>query len=135
MLAVMTMHADQLDVPVAAARGLIAEQFPQWAHLPVRSLSSAGTVNALFRIGDHLTGRFPLQRIEVAAARQWLQDEAEAARELAGRTQYATPEPVAIGEPGAGYPLPWSVQTWVPGTPATEDDPSGSMDFAHDLAT
>ena len=130
----MTMHADQLDVPVATVRRLIANQFPQWVALPVRPVASSGTVNALFRIGDHLTGRFPLQPIEVAAAREWLQEEAEAARELAGRTAYATPEPVAIGEPGAGYPLPWAVQTWVPGTPAAEDDPSGSVAFAHDLA-
>src|ERR671916_19326 len=134
MLATMTMHVDQLDVPIATVRRLIAEQFPQWTHLPVRAVASSGTVNALFRIGDHLTARFPLQLIEMAAAREWLEEEAEAARELAGRTAYATPEPVAIGEPGAGYPLPWSVQTWVPGTPAAEDDPSDSMAFAHDLA-
>ena len=130
----MSMHANQLHVPVETVRCLIAEQFPQWADLPVRPLPSSGTVNALFRIGDHLTGRFPLQQIDVAVARRWLQDEADAARELAGRTAYATAEPVAIGEPGAGYPLPWSVQTWVPGTPAAEDDPSGSVAFAHDLA-
>ena len=135
MLAPMTMHADQLSVPVETVRRLVAEQFPQWAELSIRPLASSGTVNALFRIGDHLTGRFPLQPIEVAAARQWLQEEAEAARELAGRTAYATPEPMAIGEPGAGYPLPWSVQTWVPGTSAAEDDPSGSVAFAHDLAS
>ncbi len=134
MLTMMTMHADQLPVPVETVRRLIADQFPEWAALPVRPLASAGTVNALFRIGDHLTGRFPLQLLDVAAARQWLEEEAEAARELAGRTAYATPEPVAIGEPGPGYPLPWSVQTWVPGTPAAEDDLSGSEAFAHDLA-
>jgi aminoglycoside phosphotransferase (APT) family kinase protein len=134
MLATMTMHADQLYVPVKTVRRLVAEQFPQWAHLSVRAVPSSGTVNALFRIGDHLTGRFPLQPLDPVAARQWLEKEAEAARELAGRTAYATPEPVAIGEPGPGYPLPWSVQTWVPGTPATEDDPSGSMAFGHDLA-
>jgi aminoglycoside phosphotransferase (APT) family kinase protein len=134
MLAPMTMHADQLDVPVETVRRLIAEQFPQWAALPVRSLATAGTVNALFRIGDHLTGRFPLQPLEVTVARRWLEDEAAAARELSGRTAYPTPEPVAIGEPGPGYPLPWAVQTWVPGTPAAEDDPGGSVPFAHDLA-
>jgi len=32
------------------------------------------------------------------------------------------PEPVALGEPGAGYPLPWSVPTWLPGTVATDED-------------
>ena len=134
MLATMAMHADQLHVPLETVRRLIAEQFPEWAALPVRPLASAGTVNALFRIGDQLTGRFPLQPLEVAEARRWLEEEAEAARELAGRTAYATPEPVAIGQPGPGYPLPWSVQTWVPGTPAAEEDPGGSVAFAHDLA-
>jgi aminoglycoside phosphotransferase (APT) family kinase protein len=134
MLATMTMHADQLPVPVETVRRLIADQFPQWVALPVRPLVSAGTVNALFRIGSELTGRFPLQRLEAAAARQWLEEEAEAARELAGRTAYATPEPVAIGEPGPGYPLPWSVQTWVSGTPVAEEDLSESVGFAHDLA-
>ena len=134
MLATMTMHADQLHVPLETVRHLIAEQFPQWAALPVRPLASTGTVNALFRIGDRLTGRFPLQPLEVAEARRWLEEEAEAARELAGRTAYATPKPVAIGQPGPGYPLPWSVQTWVPGTPAAEEDAGGSVAFAHDLA-
>jgi aminoglycoside phosphotransferase (APT) family kinase protein len=134
MLVTMTMHADQLDLPVESVRRLVAEQFPRWAALPIRPLPTSGTVNALFRIGDHLSGRFPLQRTEEAAARRWLEEEAEAARELAGRTAYATPEPVAIGEPGFGYPLPWSVQTWVPGTPATELDLSGSVPFASDLA-
>ncbi|MPZ01007.1 MAG: phosphotransferase [Actinophytocola sp.] len=55
-------------------------------------------------------------------------------RELAGRTRFATPEPVALGEPGADYPLPWSVQTWIPGDAASDEDPSGSVAFAHDLA-
>jgi aminoglycoside phosphotransferase (APT) family kinase protein len=41
---------------------------------------------------------------------------------------------VAIGRPGAGYPLPWAVQTWLPGVTATDDDPGGSVAFAHDLA-
>ena len=51
-----------------------------------------------------------------------------------GGPRFATPEPVAIGEPGAGYPLPWAVQTWLPGVTATDDDPGGSVAFAHDLA-
>jgi aminoglycoside phosphotransferase (APT) family kinase protein len=46
--------------------------------------------------------------------------------------RFRTPGPIAIGEPGAGYPLPWSVQTWLPGTVATEQDPSSSIDFAYD---
>jgi aminoglycoside phosphotransferase (APT) family kinase protein len=66
--------------------------------------------------------------------RRRLTREAGAARELHGRSRIATPEHVAIGDPGAGYPLPWSVQTWLPGTDATVQDPGGSTAFAHDLA-
>ncbi|MFD2768218.1 phosphotransferase [Micromonospora eburnea] len=68
------------------------------------------------------------------ATRRWLESEAEAARELLGRTRFPTPEPVAIGEPGEGYELPWSVQTWIPGTVATDEDPGHSVTFARDLA-
>jgi aminoglycoside phosphotransferase (APT) family kinase protein len=128
------MHADQLSVPAEVVRALVDEQFPQWRRLPVRSLAASGTVNAIFRIGQRLAARFPLQSQKAEVARRRLEAEADAARELAGHTRFPTPEPVAIGEPGAGYPLPWSVQTWVPGVAATEEDPGGSAAFAHDLA-
>jgi aminoglycoside phosphotransferase (APT) family kinase protein len=130
----MHMHADQLTVRLETVRGLIDEQFPQWRGLAVTSFASRGTVNAIFRLGDELAARFPLQPGAVADVRRQLRAEAAAARELIGRTRFPTPEPVAIGEPGPGYPLPWSVQTWIPGVVATEDDPSGSIAFAHDLA-
>jgi aminoglycoside phosphotransferase (APT) family kinase protein len=128
------MHPDQVDVSVEAVRELVDGQFPQWRGLPINSLASQGTVNAIFRIGELLTARFPLQPEDVELARRWLVTEAAAAEELAGRTRFATPEPVAIGEPGAGYPMPWSVQTWVPGVVATDEDPAGSVGFACDLA-
>ena len=35
---------------------------------------------------------------------------------------------------GAGYPLPWPVQTWLPGTPATDESHAHSVAFARDLA-
>lgn len=128
------MHPSQLDVPLHTVRRLVADQFPQWGSLPIRQVASHGTVNALFRIGEDLVARFPLQPGDVASTRRWLEAEAAAARVLLGRTRFATPKPAGLGEPGAGYPLPWSVQTWVPGTVASENDPGHSVAFAHDLA-
>ncbi|MEV8315131.1 aminoglycoside phosphotransferase family protein [Streptomyces sp. NPDC059900] len=130
----MKMHADQLTVSPERVRMLVEQQFPAWRSLPVRSIDSQGTVNAIFRIGDRFTARFPLQAADTESTRRWLESEAAAARELAGRTRFATPEPVALGEPGAGYPLCWSVQTWLPGVVAAHDDPGGSYAFARDLA-
>ncbi|WP_250562042.1 aminoglycoside phosphotransferase family protein [Sphaerisporangium fuscum] len=128
------MHDGQLTVSAETVRLLVDEQFPQWRGLPVTGVAGAGTVNAIFRLGDHLTARFPLESGDVDVKRRWLESEAEAARELLGHTRFPTPEPVALGEPGAGYPLPWSVQTWLAGVVATDDDPGESVAFAHDLA-
>jgi aminoglycoside phosphotransferase (APT) family kinase protein len=128
------MHANQLAMSVGMVRELVDTQFPQWRALPVGRVASAGTVNAIFRIGDKLAARFPLQLQDVDRTRRWLESEAEAARELLGRTRFATPEVVALGAPGAGYPLPWSVQTWLPGEVATDEEPGQSDAFARDLA-
>lgn len=126
------MHADQIAVDDDVVSRLIAEQFPRWRDLPVKRVASQGTVNAIFRVGDELAARFPLQPRD--DARRWLAGEAEAARELLGRTRFPTPEPRGIGEPGHGYPMPWSLQTWLPGAIATDADPGESAGFARDLA-
>lgn len=128
------MHANQLTVSIQMVRQLVDEQFPEWRSLPIQSIASQGTVNAIFRIGDQLAARFPLEPRDVQSTRRWLESEAEAARQLLGRTQFPTPEPVALGEPGPGYPLPWSVQTWLPGVSASDEDPGESVAFAHNLA-
>jgi len=128
------MHPGQLAVALGTVRALVYQQLPLWRASPIRRVDSEGTVNALFRIGDRLVARFPLQPADADWTRDLLESEARAACELAGRTRFPTPEPVALCEPGFGYPLPWSVQTWLPGVTATEDDPSASAGFARDLA-
>lgn len=128
------MHDDQVDVPAEVVATLVKEQFPQWSDLEVRPVRSTGTVNTIFRIGDDLAARFPLRMADADTTRSDLEREARASAELAQVSPFPTPEPVALGEPGAGYPMPWSVQKWLPGTVATDADPSGSEEFAEDLA-
>jgi aminoglycoside phosphotransferase (APT) family kinase protein len=55
-------------------------------------------------------------------------------REFAAHSTVAAPHPVAIGAPDDGFPLPWSVQSWVPGRTATPDAAACSTTFARDLA-
>ncbi|HEX3716074.1 MAG TPA: aminoglycoside phosphotransferase family protein [Trebonia sp.] len=130
----MAMHAGELPVSAELVRDLIASQFPRWRGLPVSRLASPGTVNAVFRIGDRLAARLPLRGTDPDAARRSLESEAAAARELAAATRFPVPEPAAIGEPGGGYPLPWLLQTWLPGVSGDRDDPARSEPFAADLA-
>lgn len=130
----MVMHDDELHIDEEIARRLIAEQFPALRHHPVRQMVTEGTVNAIFRVGPDLTARFPLRSADLTAIRAQLSREAAAMRELAGCCPFPAPMPVAEGSPGRSYPLPWSVQTWVPGSAATPSGLARSGIFAHDLA-
>ncbi|MFI6406333.1 aminoglycoside phosphotransferase family protein [Streptomyces sp. NPDC050548] len=130
-----TMHVDQVDVTTENVAALIQEQFPQWSGRAIQPLSSTGTVNAIFRIGDDLSARFPLRLADTTEVQAVLEQEARASAELAQMSPFPVPEPVALGKPGAGYPMPWSVQTWLSGTIAIDADPSASDAFAEDLAS
>ncbi|MDG4780358.1 aminoglycoside phosphotransferase family protein [Micromonospora sp. WMMD961] len=128
------MHADQVDVAVDAVAALVAEQFPRWRGLPVRPLPSAGTVNALFRLGPDLVLRFPLRPSAYPDLRGELRREQEHARMLAAHLPVAVPEPLGLGEPGEGYAGSWAAYRFIPGQTA-ERDRVGDLDaFARSLA-
>jgi aminoglycoside phosphotransferase (APT) family kinase protein len=131
----MAMHTDELHVDAATARRLIAEQFPQWNHLRVRPLTTDGTVNAIYRIGDELTAGFPLHTADPAAINAELIREAQAMKELHDSCPFPTPTPIAVGHSGHGYPLSWSIQTWVPGDVASPTAVAHSTAFVLDLVT
>ena len=76
------MHDDQVDVTAETVAVLIREQFPQWSGEEIRLLPSTGTVNAIFRIGDDLSARFPLRLADAAETRTVLEREARASAEL-----------------------------------------------------
>ena len=112
------MHADEIPTDAQLVRRLVAAQFPQWAELPVSAVDSAGTDNALFRLGPDLVARLP--RIHWAAT---LADkEYEWLPALAPQLPLAVPVPVAKGSPADGYPWSWTVCTWLDGrNPAPEN--------------
>lgn len=128
------MHDDEVPIDLDIARSLIRQQFPQWRDEPVRPVPSAGTVNAIFRIGSGLAARFPLRRQDPTSLAAALEDEAAAMTELSQHCPFPSPTPVAIGHPGSSYPLPWSVQTWLPGTNPGPDSHAASTTFSLDLA-
>jgi hypothetical protein len=51
------MHADEVDTDVSLVGRLLAAQFPQWADHPIEPVHSAGTDNALYRLGDDMAAR------------------------------------------------------------------------------
>lgn len=105
------MHADELDIDEALVGRLVAEQFPRWAGLPVTRVASAGTDNAMYRLGDDLVVRLP----RLPGGADQIEKEQRWLPHLAPHLPLAVPAPLAQGEPGAGYELPWGVYTWLDG--------------------
>ena len=89
-----------------------------------------GTDHAIFRLGDDLVVRLP--RIGWAVGQPEL--EQEWLPRLARHLPLAIPRPVALGEPGAGYPYRWAVHTWLPGESATSERLADPVEAARDVA-
>jgi aminoglycoside phosphotransferase (APT) family kinase protein len=105
------MHDDEVSTDETLIRRLLAAQFPQWAHLPLRPVESAGTDNAIYRLGHDLAIRLP----RIASAAGQVEKEQEWLPRLAPHLPLAIPAPLALGAPGAGYPWRWSIVPWLDG--------------------
>ena len=129
-MAATKMHADEVATDAGLVRRLIAAQFPRWASLPITPVPSAGTDNALYRLGDDMVVRMP--RIhwatgQIEMERRWLPH-------LAPHLPLAIPTPLAVGEPAEGFPWAWSVYRWLDGDNATLDRLADPDQAARDLA-
>ena len=112
------VHDNEIVTSVDQVSRLVAQQFPQWANLPVRRLPVGGTDHTLYRIGDDLVARLP--RIDWASGSadkdsRWLPF-------LAPHLPLDVPAPVAVGEPGEGFPFRWAVVPWLPGSNPSNDN-------------
>ncbi len=110
-------RAEELVVDEATAARLVAEQHPALADLPVRAVRSIGTVNAVFRLGDDLCLRMP----RVPDWAESLDRELRWLPVLAPHLPLPVPQAVAVGGPGAGFPLRWAVLRWIEGEPYDDD--------------
>lgn len=108
------MHDDQIHSDEAVVRALLREQLPRWADLPVEPVASTGTDNALFRLGDAMVARLPLQ----PSAAQPIDTEQRWLPVFAPVLPVEVPTPLAVGAPTAAFPCRWSVHSWVAGDDA-----------------
>ncbi|ACQ82338.1 aminoglycoside phosphotransferase [Beutenbergia cavernae DSM 12333] len=127
----MTRHGTQIPtIDVELARRLVADQMPQWSHLPVRPVELSGWDNRTFRLGDDMSVRLPSAegyREQVAKEQHWLP-------RLAPHLPLPVPTPLALGRPALGYPWPWSVYRWIDGAPAATAPIADHVTFARDVA-
>jgi len=128
--AAVRMHADEIDVDPGLVRTLLAAQFPEWAELPLEPVFPRGTDHAIFRLGDDKSVRLP--RIEWATGQA--EKEAYWLPRLAPQLPLEIPRPLALGEPGLGYPWRWCIHSWLPGEPARIERISDPVQAARDAA-
>lgn len=124
------MHADEVGSDVSLVRRLLAAQFPRWADLRIEPVPSAGTDNAIYRLGEEMAVRLPRHpgaRGQVRKEQRWLPT-------LAPVLPLAIPAVLAQGMPADDYPWHWSVWTWVDGEIATFDRLADPSQAATDLA-
>ncbi|GGR63179.1 aminoglycoside phosphotransferase family protein [Streptomyces roseolus] len=122
--------SDGVDVDAALVRRLLAAQFPQWTHLPVERVDSAGVDNALYRLGDDKTVRLPRSpwsAEHIRKEQRWLPV-------FAPQLPLAIPTPLGKGTPGEGYPWHWSVYQWLDGRDAIDTPLADEHEAARALA-
>jgi aminoglycoside phosphotransferase (APT) family kinase protein len=119
-----------MDINVSLVNQLIAEQFPQWAHLPVKPIELSGWDNRTFRLGQDMSVRLPSAEgyaAQVTKEQQWLP-------RLANLLPLPIPTPLAMGVPSNEYPWDWSIYRWIDGENASNDSIGNQNDFAEDLS-
>lgn len=128
------MHEGQLELAFSQVVRLVARTLPAVSGAEIVPLDGVGTTSYIYRLGSRYVARFPMVAGDPEAARAELAAEHAAMAAFGKVSPFAAPEPVAIGNPGRSYPMPWSVQTWIDGAVATPTSNPSSADFAHDLA-
>ncbi|WP_105418924.1 aminoglycoside phosphotransferase family protein [Neorhizobium sp. T25_27] len=118
----------EIDVPLV--RGLIAEQFPEWAGLDVRPVTNGGWDNRTFHLGDSMSVRLPSAERYVAQ----VEKEHRFLPALGPRLPLPIPVPLGLGKPGGGYPWPWSVYAWIAGDRSSLQAIADLTVFAEDVA-
>jgi aminoglycoside phosphotransferase (APT) family kinase protein len=126
----MKMHHGEIGIDTTLVGRLLADQFPDLTGLPIAAIKTTGTVNAIYRIGDHLCARLP--RVQNWAADldkewRWLPF-------LAPHLSLRIPEPVAMGRPANGYPFPWAIYRWLDGRSYSDELIDDERQAAADLA-
>ncbi|WKZ46545.1 MAG: aminoglycoside phosphotransferase family protein [Anaerolineales bacterium] len=127
---VTKMHENEIYTDENLVRRLLAGQFPKWKDLSIRRVSSSGTDNALYRLGNEMVVRLP--RIDWAIDQ--VKKEHEWMPKLAPHLPLEIPVPLEMGEPAEDYPWNWSVYRWLEGENRTVDNLPNPTQTAVDLA-
>jgi aminoglycoside phosphotransferase (APT) family kinase protein len=123
------MHTDEIDIDRDLVRRLVNAQFPQWSSLSIEPVKSAGTDNAIYRLGKTMAVRLP----RIASAALSIDKEYSWLPRFAPKLPLAIPVPLCRGMPAEGYPYSWAIYRWLDGDNATVECIADLSQAARDL--
>lgn len=120
-----------MEITTSLVKKMIDTQFTEWSDLEVYPVAKSGHDNRTFHLGDKMAVRLPsgpdyVPQVEKEA--KWLPF-------LAKYLSLPISNPIAIGKPSEDYPFTWSVNSYLDGETASEDNISDKCRFAKELAS
>ncbi|MFC3909340.1 GNAT family N-acetyltransferase [Legionella dresdenensis] len=99
------------NITIDLARQLIAEQFPEFAHLPIEPVEKQGHDNRTYRLGREMLIRMPTAESYALKVPK----EQSLLPKLAPRLTVSIPAPIKMGAASGRYPYPFSIYKWLEG--------------------
>lgn len=128
------MHENEHEVDEQLVRDLIQSQCPQWSELPLKSVASSGTDNALFRLGSEYIVRLPRIEWGEGSANKSTNKEYEWLPKIARFLRTSISEPIFKGNANESYPWQWIVAKWNEGYNPEFEKENEYAELAKDLA-
>lgn len=103
---------NEIKITTDLASKLISEQFPEFAHLKIKSVAEQGHDNRTYRLGNDMLIRMPTEEsyaLKVPKEQMLLP-------KLAPYLSIHIPVPIKMGVPSQSYPYPFSIYKWLEGT-------------------
>lgn len=114
--AILLNAPEEINITLDMVNRLIAQQFPQWSHLPISPVVESGWDNRTFHLGSEMSIRLPSApkyNRQVLKEQEWLP-------RLAKALPLPIPTPIAMGAPNQEFPLNWSIYKWLEGVSANQ---------------
>ena len=108
----MTNLHQPFNITLDLGRKLIAEQFPEYAHLPITSVEKQGHDNRTYRLGSDMLIRMPTAESYALKVPK----EQALLPKLAPHLTVNIPVPIKMGVASQDYPYPFSIYKWLEGT-------------------
>jgi aminoglycoside phosphotransferase (APT) family kinase protein len=126
----VTWPGAEIDVEEALVRRLIQSQHPDLISGSIQEVPS-GFDNTIWRLGDDLVVRLPRRQIAVSL----IENEQRWLPLLATRLPLRVPIPVRVGTHSDIFPWPWTIASWIKGTPGNEVNPDALSSAAAPLGS